>query len=283
MERVELCDEKLRSMTRIRATLTEDGVTAAKKRFHVVVMNLKGLALAVIKAITDMNGALAWLALITKYASNTASRVQSLMSAILNVKTFPSELTAYEIALDEWKENIREWESSRFDVSMKKALFLDQARSSVRVPLQMQNLDTFAAMAAVTLQFLQHDAQFQAGVTVTANNRREPDDMEIDALTTKGKGYKGKGKNKTDGQKTSCFVCGRVGHLAKDCWLKEANKGSGPNYKCKKDKGKGEGKGKTSVSEVTTPTESATTAPVRTSGTEISRTTRTPLGTVPSP
>ena len=30
----------------------------------------------------------------------------SLMSAILNVKTFPSELTAHEIALDEWQENI---------------------------------------------------------------------------------------------------------------------------------------------------------------------------------
>ena len=202
------------------------------------------------------------------------------------MKTFASELTANEIALDEWQENIREWESSRFNVSMKKALFLDHARSSVRVPLQMQNLDTFAAMAAVSLQFLQHDAQYQAGVTVTANNRRDPDDMEIDALTKKGKGYKGKGKgkNKTDGQKTSCFVCGRVGHMANYCFLKEANKGSGPNYKCKKDKGKGEGKGKNSLNEVTTPTESATTAQVGTSGTEISRTTRAPtLGTVPSP
>ena len=44
------------------------------------------------------------------------------MSAILNVKPFPSELTAYEIALDEWHENIRKWESisgDRFNVSMK--------------------------------------------------------------------------------------------------------------------------------------------------------------------
>ena len=47
------------SMTRIIATLTEDGVTAAKKLFHVVVMNLKGPALAVITGITDMNEALA--------------------------------------------------------------------------------------------------------------------------------------------------------------------------------------------------------------------------------
>ena len=88
------------------------------------------------------------------------------MSAILNAKTFPSELTAYEIALDEWQENIRKWESisgDRFNVSMKKALFLDKAPMNVRVPLQMQNLATFEAMTAVTLQFLQHNAQYQAG------------------------------------------------------------------------------------------------------------------------
>ena len=107
-----------------------------------------------------MNGALAWRALITRYAPNTAPRVQSLMSAILNAKTFPSELTACEIALDEWQEKIRKWESisgDRFNVSMKNALFLDKAPSSVRVPLQMQNLATFP--------------QYQ-GVTVTPNSRK---------------------------------------------------------------------------------------------------------------
>ena len=249
------------SIATIRATLTEDGVTAAKKLFHVLVMNVRGPALAVIRGITDMNGALAWRALITRYAPNTAPRVQSLMSAILNAKTFPSELTAYEIALDEWQENIRKWESisgDRFNVSMKKALFLDKAPMNVRVPLQMQNLATFEAMTAVTLQFLQHNAQYQAGVTVTPNNRRGPDDMEIDALTKKGKG-KSKGKSKTDGSKTSCFVCGRVGHMAKDCWFKDTSKGCTPNNKGKK--GKGKGKGKNSVNEVTTPIESTPTPP----------------------
>ena len=237
------------SIATIRATLTEDGVTAAKKLFHVLVMNVRGPALAVIRGITDMNGALAWRALITRYAPNTAPRVQSLMSAILNAKTSPSELAAYEIVLDEWQENIRKWESisgGRFNVSLKKALFLDKAPSSVRVPLQMQNLATFEAMTAVTLQFLQHSAQYQAGVTVTPNNRRGPDDMEIDALTKKGKG-KSKGKSKTDESKTSCFVCGRVGHMAKNCWLKDTSKGSAPNNKGKR--GKGKNKGKNSVNE----------------------------------
>ena len=191
------------SMTRIRTTLT-NGIEAAQKLFHVLVMNVRGPALTVIRGFTDMNGALAWRALIKRYAPSTAPRMQSLMSAILNVKALPPELTAYEIALDEWQENIRKWESisgDRFNASMKKALFLDKAPSSVRVPLQMQNLATFEAMTAVTLQFLPHNAQYQAGVTVTPNNRRGPDDMEIDALTKEGRvATKEKGRAKPTGR-----------------------------------------------------------------------------------
>ena len=41
------------SMTRIRATLTEDGATAAKKPFRFLVMNVTGPALAVIKGLGD--------------------------------------------------------------------------------------------------------------------------------------------------------------------------------------------------------------------------------------
>ena len=94
------------------------------------------------------------------------------MSAILNVQTFPSELTAYEIALNEWQENLHKWESisgDRFNVSMKKAIFFDIAPSKVRILLQIQNLDTFEAMTAAILQFLQHNAQYQAGLTILPN------------------------------------------------------------------------------------------------------------------
>ena len=76
---------------------------------------------------------------------------QSAASAILNVKTCPSELTAYQIALDEWQENIRQCElisGDHFNVSMKKALFFDKAPSSVRVPLEMQNLSSGSLVLA---------------------------------------------------------------------------------------------------------------------------------------
>ena len=59
-----------------------------------------------------MNGALVWRALTMRCAPNTTPRVQSLRSAILNAEALPSELTAYEIALNRWPENIREWETT---------------------------------------------------------------------------------------------------------------------------------------------------------------------------
>ena len=36
---------------------------------------------------------------------------------------------------------------------------------------------------------------------MTPNNRKGPDDMEIDALTKRGESHKGKGKSKTDRQR----------------------------------------------------------------------------------
>ena len=76
----------------------------------------------------------------------------------------------------------------------------------------------------MTLQFLQHYAQDQAGATVTPNYR------------------------------------------------KRTNEGSVP--KTQRKKGKGKGQSKNSVNEVTTPTESATTPPVGTSASQISRITQ---------
>ena len=81
------------------------------------------------------------------------------LRAILNAKTFFLQRSQ---PMRSQQENIRRSESiseDSFNVSMKKALFLDKAPSSVRVPLQMQNLETFEAMTAVTLEFLQHNAQ----------------------------------------------------------------------------------------------------------------------------
>ena len=124
-----------------------------------------------------MNVAMACRALVTRYAPNTAMRLQSLMSAILNALTLLLELTAHETELDEWKETVS---GDRFNASMKKALFVDKASTNV-LAFQMQNLGKYEEVH----QFLQHNSQNLAGVAVNTNRKRGDDDMEIDALTTK--------------------------------------------------------------------------------------------------
>ena len=53
----------------------------------------------------------------------------------------------------------------------------------------------------------------------------------------KGKGKGGKGKA---GKDTLCWYCGKYGHMAKDCWQKDAEM---EEYRKGKGKGKGYGKG----------------------------------------
>ena len=67
-------------------------------------------------------------------------------------------------------------------------------------------------------------------------------DMEVDAVGkdgSKGNSKAGKGKSKNHGG-DECYICGRQGHIQKDCWYKDTkgNKGKG------KPKGKGKQKGK---------------------------------------
>ena len=149
---------------------------------------------------------------------------------------------------------------------MKKAIFFDKAPSRVRILFQIQNLDTFESMKTVTLQVLQHNAQYQAGVTVLHDNEREEsNDMEIDALTKEGSSHKGKGKSRAERQKSSCSGCGQR-HMNRECWFKDTNKvettkdcrlsrGEPRNSKNKRGKGKGKGYGKNSVDKITTPKE----------------------------
>ena len=179
-------------------------MATAKKLFHLLVMKVKGPALAVLRGNREQNGVTAWRALTKRYEPDTAPRVQSLMSSILNAQQLPSELTAYETALAEWEETIRKWEmisGDHFNPSMKKALFIDKAPMTVKMLLQMQNLDDYAQMTQTTLQFLQSNASYKAGVPTRQQPKADQSAMEVDALTRKRKEKGGNGKGlKTDGQ-----------------------------------------------------------------------------------
>ena len=99
----------------------------------------------------------------------------------------------------------------------------------------MQNFSS-EAMTAVIVEFLQRNAQLQAGVAVTHGKRS--------LMTWRGKGHKGQGAfgkrvvgaehtHQVFHVRTHCF-----GHMAKDCWFKEWSKGGSWNREpstCKRD------------------------------------------------
>ncbi|CAK0789597.1 unnamed protein product, partial [Prorocentrum cordatum] len=73
-----------------------EGDAATKMMLFALVLTAKGSAQMLIRGAEDQNGALAWRALIKRYEAATAMRAQSIMTAILKVENFPSDLAGFE-------------------------------------------------------------------------------------------------------------------------------------------------------------------------------------------
>ena len=114
------------SVTRIRGTLTEDGATILPRLGD----EREGTSVGSRQRNQRHERSVGMASVDHVIRSkNSAVSAKSHERNPQNVKTFLSELTACEIALDESQENIRKWESTsgdRFNVSMKKVVFLDK-------------------------------------------------------------------------------------------------------------------------------------------------------------
>ena len=97
--------------------------------------------------------------------------------------------------------------------------------TDLEVHLQMNSsrIETYDAMRAEVLAFIESRTGSRMTETkVHKHDKIRDDPMDLDSVV------KGKGKNKFSG---SCYICGKVGHKATECWSRDraSNKGSGRN------------------------------------------------------
>ena len=107
--------------------------------------------------------------------------------------------------------------------------------------MNSSRFETYEAMRAEVLAFIESRTGSRMTETkVHKHDKIRDDPMDLDCVV------KGKGKNKFSG---SCYICGKVGHKATECWSRDraSNKGSGRNQSANvtsSGKGKSQGKNK---------------------------------------
>ena len=241
------------------ARLNDPAKAAARKVFYILAQLLKGPALLELRRVERGNGLECWRLLRNRYEKATTSRLAATLQAILRPVTFPTDALGFENALKDWELQVTRWESmasEKLNDSVKRQILQEQAPSAIKMQLLTQTFTDYEDMRGVVLSYVVTSRDWTA--TLKAQRGRG-DAMDVDAITFKGgkpkgeaKGYsKGKGKDKgkaAEKEQRDCWICGKKGHLSKDCWHNKDEKDT-KGYA----KGKGHGKGKhkhKSVSEV---------------------------------
>ena len=226
---------------------------------------------SIIRNIAKGNGLEGWRKLAKRYDPATGGRKKSLLKHILTPERQKlSELSAY---LEQWMELVRRYEDRRGaggraelpnDIKISILESICPVELEKHLQLNRQRLDTFEEVYDEISSYLETRVGIKLK-TGSGHSSANPDAMDVGSFGKGGgkKGGKGKGKGKDqkgkdkgkggggrghkDNKKhdaSTCNICGKPGHWARDCWHKDKqNKGKSGKGKDKKGKGKG-GKGR---------------------------------------
>jgi len=203
-------------------------------------------------------GSEAWRKLNKRWDPLTAGRARGLLKEILQ----PKRVRQGEIlgALEKLEELFRRYTSRRDGQGQLHQLAEDIRMSSLEallpeelerhVQLNRARLSTYDALRTEVVMY----AETRSGPTGrSGGGPGGSSDMDVDSLWKGGGGGRGKGgagggkadHRQRDAGKT-CYICGKVGHVATDCW-KRQDGGKGGKGAGKGDGGKAAGGGKTGI------------------------------------
>ena len=177
----------------------------------------------------------AWRKLTRRWNPLTGSRLGNLLGHVISPGR--SSLTELPGALERWEEQVSKYRNSKNqqgrsrdipeDISMTASESLVPTDLEVHLQMNSSRFETYDAMRAEVLAFIESRTDSRMTETKVQKHDKIRDyPMDLDSVV------KGKSKNKFSG---SCYICGKVGHKATECWSRDraSNKGSGRNPSAK--------------------------------------------------
>jgi len=238
-------DDPVSAVDLLNGTLQD--VDAIDARLHVALVSLtQGMAYDVVYNSRKKCGLDAWRRLCVTYEpQNNRTNIRLLRRILSPARATMSTMRS---SLDRFESDIVEYESrgqTKPSDETLRAVLLAMVPENLEehLELNIQRFDTYPKMRSEVISFLEQ----KASKSMVDDGGAAP--MDLDYVQGKGKGKSTK----------TCYTCGKVGHVSKDCWHGKSkgtsssstskgssSKGSSTGKGTKGSKGSPKGKGKSS-------------------------------------